>query len=146
VLGVFTPSSPITILTTTAGISLTGALTLTGADAGLFSGVSVVGNNLVLSVGGASPTGDYNHNGIVDAGDYVIWRKTLNQSVTPGTGADGNGNGTIDAGDYTFWRTKFGSVVPGSGSSLAGSQVPEPGSACLFMIALVHFGVLRARG
>jgi hypothetical protein len=145
VLGAFTPSSPITILTTTAGISLTGALTLTGPDAGLFSGVSVVGNNLVLNVGGSSPTGDYNHNGIVDAADYVVWRKTLNQTVTPGSGADGDDNGTVDAADYNFWRARMGNVVPGSGSNLTGGRVPEPASAYLFLLALVQLGVLRAR-
>src|SRR2546423_553780 len=46
--------------------------------------------------------GDYNQNGVVDAADYVVWRKTLNSSASPqGSGADGNGNGTIDAGDFT---------------------------------------------
>ena len=43
--------------------------------------------------------GDYNHNGIVDAADYVVWRDTLGQSGT-GLAADGNGNHQIDSGDY----------------------------------------------
>jgi hypothetical protein len=71
----------------------------------------------------AMPTGDYNGNNIVDAADYVVWRETLGQLVSQGTGADGDLSGTIDQGDYNFWRMRFGSVV--SGSSL-GAAVPEP--------------------
>jgi Dockerin type I domain len=71
-----------------------------------------------------SPNGDYNHNNVVDAADYVIWRRTLNQSASPpGSGADGNSNGTIDAADYTYWRARFGNAV-GSGSGVA--AIPEP--------------------
>jgi hypothetical protein len=78
-------------------------------------------------------TGDYNGNGVVDAADYVEWRDTLTQSVTAGSGADGNANGTIDAADYDFWRARFGTVLAGSGSSMA---VPEPTAAAMALIAL----------
>jgi hypothetical protein len=53
---------------------------------------------------------DYNDNGRVDAADYVIWRKTLNQMVEEGTGADGNGDGMITTADYAVWRTNFDSA------------------------------------
>jgi hypothetical protein len=84
----------------------------------------------------ATPSGDYNGNGTVDAADYVVWRKTLNQSVSPaGSGADGNASGTIDADDYNFWRTRFGTVV--SGSSIgSGAGVPEPTTAAILLGAL----------
>jgi hypothetical protein len=69
-------------------------------------------------------TGDYNHNNVVDAGDYVIWRRTLNQPASPaGSGADGNSNGTIDQGDYTFWRERFGNAPVGAGAGFV--SVPE---------------------
>ena len=75
------------------------------------------------------PTGDYNGNGIVDAADYVIWRRTLDQTgLTPGSGADGNSNGMIDAGDYTFWRSQFGSVVSGVGA--VATTIPECALSC----------------
>jgi len=52
------------------------------------------------------PTGDYNKNGVVDAADYVVWRKT-------------NING---AQGYTDWRANFGksanSLNPTSWTSL----------------------------
>src|SRR6185436_16897714 len=40
-------------------------------------------------------TGDYNGNGVVDTADYVVWRDTVGQTVTPNSGADGDGDGTI---------------------------------------------------
>jgi hypothetical protein len=80
----------------------------------------------------ALPSGDYNQNGVVDAGDYVVWRGTLNQSVSPnGSGADGNSNGTIDAGDYSHWAARFGNLVP---TSAAGAGIPEPKSCLLALI------------
>jgi probable HAF family extracellular repeat protein len=68
--------------------------------------------------------GDFNHNGSVDAADYVVWRKT-----------DGSQAG------FNVWRTHFGtSLGPDSGAAryLLGASakslpaaVPEPTSALL---------------
>ncbi|HEY3392190.1 MAG TPA: hypothetical protein VGK58_05760, partial [Lacipirellulaceae bacterium] len=87
--------------------------------------------------------GDYNHNGMVDAADYVVWRKMLNQTVTPGSGADGTGpagepDGLVNSLDYDFWRSQFGSPAPGSGT--AAVAVPEPSALAVvlgFMPALL---------
>jgi hypothetical protein len=79
----------------------------------------------------ATVPGDYNGNGIVDAGDYVLWRK--NPSSYGG------------AGGYTTWRNNFG-ATPGGGSSVLGAQaVPEPASCMLMVVALglVFSAVLR---
>jgi hypothetical protein len=51
--------------------------------------------------------GDYNDNGKVEASDYILWRKTLGQSVPRGSGADANGNQIVDAPDYNIWATRF---------------------------------------
>ncbi len=56
-------------------------------------------------------TGDYNGDGTVDAGDYVIWRRTLGQSVAFGSGADGDGDGVIGLGDYAAWRSSFNAIL-----------------------------------
>lgn len=90
--------------------------------------------------------GDYNDNGTVDAADYVLWRKTLNQSATPnGSGADGNGDGTVNAGDYTFWRARFGNDVGGAESGV-GSAIPEPAAGPLAVFAyLSMYGIRRRR-
>jgi hypothetical protein len=71
--------------------------------------------------------GDYNNNGVVDAADYVLWRKggpLANEVDNPGT---------VNAADYTAWRARFGNTS-GSGSGLAAGAVPEPGSTVLVLL------------
>jgi hypothetical protein len=82
--------------------------------------------------------GDYNGNDVVDAADYVIWRKNLGQPVAMnGDGADGNANGTVDPGDYDVWRMNFGLVVSAPASGAQTAAVPEPASGVLVLLAAV---------
>jgi len=63
--------------------------------------------------------GDFNGDDVVDAADYVVWRKT---------GIDG------DAG-YETWRANFGATTEGGGAQLSGAAaVPEPASAALLVV------------
>ena len=66
--------------------------------------------------------GDYNDNGIVDAADYVLWRKTVG-NTGEGLKADSNNDNVINDDDYTAWRQNFGhtglSTPPGSGAALS---------------------------
>jgi hypothetical protein len=96
-----------------------------------------------LSITSPAVTGDYNKNGIVDAADYIVWRKTLGQSGS-GLAADGNGNNSIDAADYTVWRTHFGSASAATvGMAI---NVPEP-SAYLYLAGTVYLiGTIRFGG
>jgi hypothetical protein len=89
-------------------------------------------------------TGDYNGDHLVDAADYTIWRSTLGQMVTAGSGADGNGNGMIDSGDYDFWKARFGNSAAGA-ASLAANAAPEPSSISLLLVALSMFAARRWR-
>jgi hypothetical protein len=75
-----------------------------------------------LSISSVDPglDGDYNDDGMVDAADYVAWRKTP---------ADFGG-----AGGYDTWRENFGRSNEGSGGN---SQVPEP--SAFFLSAIVAF-------
>ena len=56
------------------------------------------------------PTGDHNHNGIADTGDYVLWRKTPASYGGSPTG-------------YNTWRSNFGNTTvpttPGAGAGNA---------------------------
>jgi hypothetical protein len=84
-------------------------------------------NSIVLSVVSTGLPGDYNGNGLVDAADYVVWRKT-----------DGSQEG------YDDWRMNFGRTA---GSGLGGalpslSQVPEPAGIFMVLPALLA-GVYR---
>ena len=69
--------------------------------------------------------GDYNNNGSVDAGDYLVWRK--NQGTTNVLPNDPTG-GTIGGAQFNAWRANFGKP-PGSGAGdllSEGASVPEP--------------------
>lgn len=76
----------------------------TGADA----------DAMIVVSGGPPLPGDYNGNGIVDAADYVVWRKNVGQSNTlPGDVSPGS----VDASDYNVWRSNFGATAGGSPDS-----------------------------
>jgi hypothetical protein len=100
---------------------------ISGANDGLAIDDFSIGTSLAPGI-----AGDYNNNGIVDAGDYIIWRKKLNQSVvipndiTPGT---------VVSQDHTEWKNRFGKTSSEFGAG-AGTSVPEPGTK--------HFAVTMA--
>jgi Dockerin type I domain len=87
--------------------------------------------------------GDYNQNGVVDAADFVVWRRSVGQTGA-GLAADGNGDGTINADDYQVWRSHFGQP-PGSGAAgyplgasaeSLSAAAPEPTSNLVCLVAL----------
>lgn len=85
--------------------------------------------------------GDYNQNGVVDAADYVVWRKKLGSGTalpnddTPGVGTD----------DYTRWRARFGNTHAGSGSGV-GAAIPEPATIAMLVVAMgIVMNVRRRR-
>src|SRR5205823_9969232 len=87
--------------------------------------------------------GDYNNNGIVDAADYVVWRKNIGQSTL--TNRSSSITGPVGQADYNFWRSQFGNAAAGSGALL--TAVPEPGTWALALVAsLVVAGIGRWRG
>jgi adhesin HecA-like repeat protein len=104
-------------------------------------GANLMWNSSLLYTSGVAIAGDYNFNGAVDAGDYIVWRKTLGQIGGP-LAADGNNNGQIDIGDFTVWRSHFGQLG-GTGNSTSAS-VPEPGSGLLLLLGAV-LATLRRR-
>ncbi len=81
--------------------------------------------------------GDYNHDGVVDAADYLVWRKD-----------PANNGGTL--GGYSAWRTNFG-MTAGSGAALLTAEtqsaaVPEPSSAVCLAGLLLLFTWRNGRG
>jgi hypothetical protein len=84
-------------------------------------------------VNGPQPprAGDFNPDGILNAADYVVWRKGLGTTYTQD--------------DYNIWRTNFGATA-GSGSGLAGilpsqSAVPESSTSQLLLLACAIVGL-----
>jgi hypothetical protein len=81
-----------------------------------------------------SIAGDYNNNGFVDAGDYVVWRRRLNQSNPLPNDTTPVG---VTQADYTLWRSRFGQNAGAASGSI---MVPEPTT----MLAASFFIVLFA--
>jgi hypothetical protein len=85
-------------------------------------------------VGGAGLPGDYNGNFVVDAADYVVWRKNLGGGTslpnddTPGVGPD----------DYQHWRARFGNTAGGDAilQSAEPLSVPIPEPASMFLLII----------
>jgi hypothetical protein len=113
-------SADIRIAVDAAGI---GHASGTNIELGSFLGLPIRGVDLMATVFILGiPTGDYDRDGDVDAGDYAVWRSRFGSTVTPA--ADGNKNSVIDAADYVVWRNNLGvDTTPASGLAAA---LPEP--------------------
>ena len=113
-----------------------------GFNSGL--GSDTLGFRLATIATPSGLPGDYNANNVVDAGDYVLWRKYLNQTVTL---PNDSTPGTVMPVDYDVWRAHFGQTSPGSGSGgLSNTSVPEPATMPLlvaFVAAAIFCGSSR---
>jgi probable HAF family extracellular repeat protein len=100
-------------------------------DAGQITGQGRIGGQFHAYLLTPIPIpGDFNHNGTVDAADYVVWRKT-----------DGTQNG------YDTWRAHFG-MTSESGSGSAGASdsqaaVPEPATIVLLIFVAAGWCLRR---
>jgi hypothetical protein len=74
--------------------------------------------------------GDYNADGVVDAGDYVVWRNHL--GATAGTLPNDVDGVPIGMAQYATWKANFGNTASGAMAANA-TAVPEPTTA-LFLL------------
>jgi hypothetical protein len=82
--------------------------------------------------------GDYNRDGVVDAADYVVWRKAMQGDLN--LAADGSHNGVIDAADYAVWQSHFGSIA----SATTLQSIPEP-TWQLTVLSMICFAFCRRK-
>ena len=91
--------------------------------------------------------GDYDTSLSVDQQDFTFWSIPFGSTTLPTS--DGNHNGIVDAADYTIWRDNLGKHIVnfslgGASGGLAGvaAAVPEPSG---LMLALVASGAIVSR-
>jgi hypothetical protein len=105
--------------------------------------LSNVSANQILDVVESALLGDYNHNLIVDAADYVVWRNQLG-STGSGLAADGNGDNMVNQLDYSVWKANYGATAGGAAAATQYASVPEPSTVLLLVVgALIVANVSR---
>ncbi len=90
---------------------------------------SLAGSQVTFTV--APLLGDFNNDGVVDAADYLVWRKGLGTTYTQT--------------DYDVWRVHFGATAGIGASALANVTVPEPAMLVMLIVATAGSCLLRRR-
>ncbi|MEQ8849164.1 DUF6807 family protein [Botrimarina sp.] len=85
--------------------------------------------------------GDFNNDGVVDAGDYTVWRDNVGAEDESSLNGNGSGSDGVDGADYELWRQNFGATSAELASLLAG--VPEPSASVLAALGLLALGDRR---
>ena len=116
-----------------------GGNTTNGATGGTFSfnDFTFDGSVNQVEVNPGGVNGDFNSDGVVDAGDYATWLKNVDTSNAL---ANDNGLGTpINTAHFDLWRANFGNpeVIGGGAGFAAGITVPEPSATVQFVSLLV---------
>jgi hypothetical protein len=84
--------------------------------------------------------GDYNGDHVVNAADYILYRKYYGSRTN--SVADANHDGIVNEFDYQIWRQRYGNPLsPGAGSSI--TSIPEPSTIFLLLIASLAASTLR---
>ncbi len=78
----------------------------------------------------SAPTGDFNGDFVVDAADYVAWRKGLGTIYTQA--------------DYDAWRAHFNPAVPANSASTT-ATAPEPTTVALLVLTIAILAPLQRR-
>ncbi len=99
------------------------AINLPTLASGLTWNTSQLYTTGVLSVAGVGLPGDNNNNGVVDAADYVVWRKGLGTTYTQN--------------DYDVWRANFGQQSGSGSGAIANAAVPEPSTLALLIVGML---------
>ncbi len=102
-----------------------------------YENVSVAAEATFTILASGGNEGDYNSNGQVAGGDFLLWQRTLGQ-VGIGLAADGNGDGMINQVDLEIWKSNFGKAVavPATPSI---TSIPEPNTLLLIGLATILF-------
>jgi hypothetical protein len=104
-------------------------LTMAQLSAGLSWEVNIGATSVVLRVlgGTGGRAGDFDLDGDVDGGDFLVWQRGLGTQ--------------FDAGDLADWRMNYGT----GGANASAGAVPEPMSQGLIVVASLALGLARRK-
>lgn len=120
-----------TISGTFANLSASNRVQIEGTSASLL--VTISTSHVTLSSFLTNVPGDYNNDGIVDASDYVVWRKSLANN-TPLDNETAS-LGVVDQADVDAWRANYGATMGQNNLSLF--VVPEPSTHLFALVGAI---------
>lgn len=133
ILGAATAGQTFDIITTSGGTIDMTDLSVVG-DGNFTLSLESMDTILRLTAGSAGGlAGDYNDDGVVNIGDYVVWRNNLGSTTAmlPGD----NTPDIVDQNDYTVWKDNFG-MTSGAIAGISTQQnVPEPSTIVMLLAA-----------
>lgn len=83
-------------------------------------------------------TGDFNHDGAVDAADLTQWQGDFGLNGD----SDADNDGDSDGADFLAWQRQLASAAPGVSDN---APVPEPATSLLFIVAAAGIRFMRHR-
>ena len=107
-------------------------------------GLLITGSG-TLTVSALPPglAGDYNQDGVVDAADYVVWRKNVGAMTLPNRGEGISGD--VGEADYNFWRSRFGDTLASGAGIGVSAAVPEPTGAFMALLGVAGIWAIAAK-
>jgi hypothetical protein len=85
--------------------------------------------------------GDFNKDSVVDAADYVVWRKASPTDTLPNDDTPG----VVDASDYDDWRANFGKSERATSAAFGAGPIPEPAGVLPLLVAILAGSMVRKR-
>lgn len=127
-----------TLINGDANTSFTLGSVAVAAPSGFSGSLSVIGDDLILSlIEAIEANADFDASSLVDGADFLTWQQNVGFTGPPNLQpfGDANGDDVIDGADLTAWRDQYG-TNPSTVATASTSAVPEPTALVLLLVSL----------